>query len=58
MLTQREELEHELSALERQLADITAPGRQTEPTEAGRAYRKRLEDDIAELRQRLASEGS
>ncbi|MDF2751633.1 MAG: hypothetical protein K0S82_15 [Gaiellaceae bacterium] len=57
MLTQRDYLEIELQGLERRLADVTAPGRQVAPTEEGRAYREKLEDDIAELRERLASEG-
>jgi hypothetical protein len=56
VLTQREYLEIDLEIAERQLADVTAPSRQTEPTEAGRAYRKRLQQEIQELRERLASE--
>lgn len=56
MLTDREHLEHELSMLRRQLANVTDPGRQVTPSTSGQEYRNQLEADIRELEERLASE--
>jgi hypothetical protein len=55
-LTQREYDEAELRTLERRLADVIDPARQTTPTAAARDYRESLRRDIARLRERLAVE--
>jgi hypothetical protein len=54
--TQREHMQIELDVLRRRLVDVSAPGRQVQPTDQGREYRHQLEEDIRELEERLASE--
>lgn len=56
MTTQREYDLEDLRSLEWRLADVTDPARQTTPSAAGREFRETLKRDIAELRERLASE--
>jgi hypothetical protein len=53
MPTQRAYDEANLRRLERELASITAPGRQVPETEVGRAYRRALKEEIADVWVRL-----
>lgn len=52
-VSEREYVESDLLSARRALADVTAPSRQTTPTEAGREYRRQLEDEITRLEARL-----
>ena len=54
MNTELDYVREELRSCQQRLADVTDPGRQVAPSSVGREFRRKLEEDIAALRQRLS----
>lgn len=52
--TELDYVREELRSAERRLADVTDPGRQVIPSPDGQEFRRKLEADISELRERLS----